>query len=454
MASMEGGAPAIGLRFVDLFAGLGGFHLALQSLGATCVLACEKDPKLRSLYEVNFGVLPAEDIRDLSPSEIPDHDILCAGFPCQSFSKAGSQLGLGCLRNGDLIHEVLDIVRCKKPKFLLMENVPNLFKHDNGTTWALIKQELELEGYDVDHSFYSPHHFGIPQIRERMFIVGALSCEGGLQNFMWPLRQGKKPSIRSILDVDPTDARPIGDLLADCLNVWQCFLDSYPAHEELPSFPIWSMEFGATYPTEGPPPSQRPLEEMLTYKGSHGRPLKGSSIEEVLSQLPSHARGDEPFPRWKRTFIRQNRELYAANSKWLDRWMPDIQSFIPSFQKFEWNCKGERRVLWDHVLQVRASGIRVKRDSTAPSLIAMTTTQVPIIAWERRYMTPRECARLQSMDTIMLPNTPTASYRALGNAVNVEIVRQLAEALLTKRVVLSPPLQPRLLEDLGVMVTA
>ena len=110
--------------------------------------------------------------------------------------------------------------------------------------------------------------------------------------------------------------------------------------------------------------------------------------------------------------------------------MPKLAGFPASLQKLEWNCQGVSRDLWKLVIQFRASGVRVKRDNTAPSLVAMTTTQVPIIAWENRYMTARECARLQSLDSLAHLPTGAAAVRALGNAVNVAVVRRILRQML------------------------
>jgi DNA (cytosine-5)-methyltransferase 1 len=197
------------------------------------------------------------------------------------------------------------------------------------------------------------------------------------------------------------------------------------------------MEFGATYRYQRTTPWASEAKSLRIYRGSHGVPLsQATTKEQIFSLLPSHARtAQRRFPNWKIGFIHKNREFYERHKYWLDQWMEKIREFPSSFQKLEWNCqekdpRSEVRQIRDYVLQIRASGVRVKRKTTAPSLVAMTATQVPIIGWESRYMTPLECKRLQSMDELELPEQATRAYAALGNAVNVQVAQLVAEALL------------------------
>jgi DNA (cytosine-5)-methyltransferase 1 len=432
-------------RFVDLFAGLGGFHVALDELEGRGVFAAEREPKLRALYKDNFGVDAWGDLNELSSDEIialnvPDHHVLTAGFPCQPFSKAGDQLGFKDTNQGNLFFKVHDILRVKRPLHFILENVPNILKHDSGRTKGTIIRLLEELGYSVKVEHFSPHDFGIPQVRDRAYFVGSLH---GLDHFEWPAKHKDPTEIQRVLRHKGHSRRDIPEQTLRAIDMWGDFLRRSPASLKLPSFPIWAMEFGATYPYMDETPAgvwvRRPELGLsqLGFKGSFGQCLD-CSLDEQITRIPSHANrlDDLDFPQWKRTFIRQNREFYQANRHWIDpwiaRWSP--QSFPSSFQKMEWNAQGEVRDIDNFVLQVRASGLRVKRPTTSPSLIAFTQTQVPILganlAGERRYMTPEECAELQCLGGIQLPASDLDAYKALGNAVNARVVKAIAERLL------------------------
>lgn len=421
-------------KFVDLFAGLGGFHLALDRLGGQCVFAAEWKEHLRDLYDKNFGLRPFGDIRQVLPEDVPDHDVLTAGFPCQPFSKAGEQLGFECTEQGDLFHNVASILEKKQPKFFILENVPNLLKHDAGQTWEKIQAILRALGYHIAAERFSPHNFGIPQIRERVYIVGSRKP---LDSFAWPETTDAETKIDSVLDDNPAGAKKLSPQVQECLDVWDEFLRVCPADVDLPSYPLWSMEWGATYPYEDTTPwalrKRLDIDGLKGFRGSHGTKIGYlRTLEERWNALPSHARTNEFwFPKWKQDFIRQNRQFYEDNKAWIAPWLPKILKFPSSLQKLEWNVKGGERDIWKYVIQFRASGVRVKRRTTAPSLIAMTDTQIPIIGWQKRYMTPHECARLQSLDDLKeLPKSTTQAFHALGNAVNSRVVERVARALL------------------------
>lgn len=159
-----------GYTFIDLFAGLGGFRLALESLGAECVYSSEWDEPVRKVYSDNFDEIPDGDITQVDEKNIPDHDILCAGFPCQAFSISGKQNGFEDSR-GTLFFDVARIVKEKQPKVVFMENVKNFASHDGGKTLEVVRATMENLGYTFFYKVLSAVDFGIPQKRERIYMV-------------------------------------------------------------------------------------------------------------------------------------------------------------------------------------------------------------------------------------------------------------------------------------------
>lgn len=159
-----------GYTFIDLFAGIGGFHLALTSLGAKCVYASEWDSFAQAVYKKNFKIEPDGDITQVDEKNIPNHDILCAGFPCQAFSISGKKRGFQDSR-GTLFFDVARIIKEKRPKVVFLENVKNFATHDNGNTLEVVKNTMLDLGYSFDYKILNAAHFGVPQNRERIYML-------------------------------------------------------------------------------------------------------------------------------------------------------------------------------------------------------------------------------------------------------------------------------------------
>lgn len=396
------------LRFVDLFAGIGGFHLALKDIG-TCVLAAEIDADCRDVYQGHFPETKLiADVRELTatPRSIPAHDILCAGFPCQPFSKSGAQLGLHDRTRGTLFFEIMEIIRHRHPRYLILENVRNLAGPRHSETWQIIVDSLREEGYSIagEPAVFSPHLLppeldGRPQVRERIFILATRDKRRA------PFETAPLVRNRPVARWSPLRWR-IADYLDDdstipdiaryqlredevrWIDAWQDFIEHLDV-DPLPGFPIWVDSF--------------------------------KSNEHLQPETPL----------WKSNFVRKNRELYAANAHWIDDWIDrrGVLGFPTSRRKFEWQARGQDHDLWKLVIHFRPSGIRVKAATYLPALVAITQTSV--IASRRRRITPREAARLQGFpENFTLHEDAATAYRQLGNAVNVGVVRYVANKLL------------------------
>lgn len=181
-------------RTIDLFAGIGGIRLGFEAHGCVNVFSSEWDRHAKKMYADNFGEEPFGDINEISPKEIPDHDILLAGFPCQPFSIAGKQLGFADTR-GTLFFNIESILAEKKPKAFLLENVKRLTTHDNGRTFNVILTKLKELGYDVHYKVLNSLHFGVPQKRERIYIVGFLDS----RSFSFPAPTGTYKPLKELL---------------------------------------------------------------------------------------------------------------------------------------------------------------------------------------------------------------------------------------------------------------
>ena len=166
-------------KFIDLFSGIGGFHQAMEQLGGTCVFASDIDKYAIETYKDNYGIDSDHNIRDVKEEDIPKHDVLCAGFPCQAFSKAGKQKGFKDETKGTLFFEIERILAYHKTKYIILENVRNLVSHDHGNTWKTIYSHLKKLGYRLTPQplIISPHQLGVPQLRERVVILGIYDPE-------------------------------------------------------------------------------------------------------------------------------------------------------------------------------------------------------------------------------------------------------------------------------------
>lgn len=380
--------------FIDLFAGIGGFHLAMHELGGKCVFASEWDRAAQQTYEANYGIAPFGDIKKIDEKDIPHHDVLCAGFPCQPFSKAGKQAGFEDETKGTLFFDIERILKYHHTKYIILENVRNLVAHDNGNTWKTIHSHLVELGYRLTPKplIVSPHYFGVPQLRERVVVLGIHDPDHANSPLEITLPTPKNKSqcnLDAILERENNDPEyRLSEQEIEAINIWDEFY--HGIKEKVIGFPIWLDWFTAAPPTD-------PKE----------------------------------MPEWKQAFVRKNNQLYKNNKVFIDDWLKRhdyLSHLTPTMRKMEWQCGESVSSAWDAFMQFRPSGLRIKRPDCAPALVAIV--QVPVIGKYRRRMTVREAARLQSFDDRFIPNPNMhQAYKQFGNAVNVTVIKECAKRL-------------------------
>ncbi|MCR4694404.1 MAG: DNA cytosine methyltransferase [Pseudobutyrivibrio sp.] len=384
-------------KFIDLFSGIGGFHQAMVRLGGECVFASEIDKFCNAQYEKNYGMSSDINIRAVKEEDLPEFQVLCAGFPCQAFSKAGKQEGLEDKTRGTLFFEIVRILKQRHTPYIVLENVRNLVSHDHGNTWRIIQESLRELGYRTTASplILSPHYFGIPQIRERVIILGKYDPDHIDEPLTLDFGEFKKKednSIYDILEEGPVDdSYYISDYEKMVLTAWDEFYNGIDL--KVIGFPIWA--------------------DYFKYTGDF-----------------------DDLPAWKAGFIKKNIKLYEDNKEFIDKWLDkydNLAGFTKTHHKMEWQCGTNISSVWDGVIQFRPSGIRVKNPNNFQALVAMV--QIPIIGKYRRRLTVEEAARLQSFpvddkDHPFIPDdNRQQAYKQFGNSVNVEVIRRAAEEL-------------------------
>lgn len=412
--------------FIDLFAGIGGFHQAMKKLGGKCVFACDINEDCRKVYKKNFCpneefILEGDIKKAIENNLIPQFDVLCAGFPCQTFSKSGNRTGFNIVEKengkkderGQLFFRIIDILKeHTECKYFILENVRNLA--DNKDNWDVVCSELKNQNFIITEEpiIESPENFNVPQTRERVYILG---IKKGIIT-------GKDKITRNDLRIDIQHKSFNGNCIdwiidkvvnpkyiidndteiAEVLNLWEEFLQELRRTNTIKS-PFWLFHAGVG---------------------------KQYDLEYIFSEEYDW----QEIPKWKRCLLFKSRIMYTSNKKFIDKWVKryNMTEKFLIHQKFEWNASKDCQSIKQGIIQIRQSGVRVKSPSVFPSLVAMNNT--PII-WDSninkyRYLTVKECAKLQSFDPdFKFSDNDNISYKQLGNSVNVKVIKIISEGL-------------------------
>ena len=382
------------LIFIDLFCGIGGFHQSLSKLGATCALACDIDESCRINYEINYGIKPVKNIKDINENTMPDFDILCGGFPCQPFSNGGKKQTFQDKR-GLLFDEIMRLAKAKQPRFMFLENVKHILKVSDGEVLKYIEEQIDLHGYVLQRFQMSPHEYGIPQQRERVYFVCVRKDIYVGNAIVLDIPETTTLDISTILD-KPNEIDDKYKLQGDILHVLE-------AWDEM----VQQFEEGET------------LSPTILIHDAYR-----NYTDEEFSALAN----------WRKEYMIKNKRLIDKYSDIFREWYNKHKLLLSKreiYGKLEWQVGKvkENDSIFNYFIQIRQSGIRVKKAKYFPTLVAIS--QIPIYGKDKRYITPRECARLQSFpDTYIVSQKDKHSYKQFGNSVNVTNVTTVIESTL------------------------
>jgi len=407
--------------FYDAFCGVGGFRLPLQEAGWKCVGGCDNDPHAREVYRTRFSEFPSGlDIREVEPKDLPDFDMLCGGFPCPTFSIAGKRLGFKDPR-GELVNEIFRIVREKRPKLLFLENVKGLLSHDRGRTFAVILSALDELHYDVQGQVLNSKNYGVPQNRERIFLIGHL--RGTPRPQVFPLGYGSDID-ESTRDSTQGDGSRISAQIAGAIDKHyykaaqgtRTLITSKKENEmkkigniaESGHDSIW----GRVYDTDGIGPT-------INAKGG-GMGAKTGLIEDDKPELLAWSKSDRKTGRESRIKKGEANTLSAGDGGRSQSSATYVAQPIatPGRKKKSQN------------------GRLMKEDGENAFTVCAQEPQGIYDGKKIRKLTPLECERLQGFPDgwtkITYKGKPMSDqkrYECMGNAVTVNVIRAIVERI-------------------------
>lgn len=403
------------ITYIDLFCGIGGFRQGIERVcknineDSKCIFACDKDIHAAKIYRLNYGEDVFYDLKSSTTHDLIEKrmctltknkelDFIFAGFPCQSFSKAGNQEGFKDEEKGNLFFEIIKIAKKYHPKFMLLENVRNLKSHDGGNTWKQINYHLKKSGYHVDHVVLSPNQIPnkkIPALRDRVFIL----CYRNdlFYKNIYVFNDKKLDRVKTSIYTYGKNGKKLNSKYFE--DDQQHYLDEHT------------------------------IKTLEMWDDFRNRILENGG--KMISPIWPHYFSDfniSDKPLWKQMIINRNREFYKKHKDVIDKWKRDyakhLDSLIKSDKKLEWNAGEKLESIFDGIIQFRPSGVRVKAPTDIPTLVAIN--QTPIIGFEKRYMTPEEIRKLYGFKKLKFTNQPEKqTYKQLGNTVSVDVIEYL-----------------------------